>query len=93
MNAATEMRLSSTPPTGGCWPDEQQELLLKVALLEGDAARAAWRSWRAQARLSQLDNASHRLLPLVCHNLRKLQMVDSLLPELEDIHRYFWLRN
>lgn len=93
MNAVTEIPPSSAPATGGCWPNEQQELLLKAALLEGEAARAAWMSWRAKASLNKLDTASHRLLPLVYHNLRTLQIDDPLMPEMEGVHRYFWLRN
>jgi hypothetical protein len=49
---------------GGCWPTEQQELLLKAALLKGEPAIQAWERWVSQVDINDLDQGSLRLTPL-----------------------------
>ena len=54
----------TTPPLGDCWPTPDQTLLLRAALLPGEAAREAWVAWRQRASLAELDGGSRRLLPV-----------------------------
>jgi hypothetical protein len=73
---------------------QPQELLLRAALLDGDAALAAWRSWRAANRLDTIDGASFDLLPRLYLNLQRLGAKgDPWLPKLRGVHRHSWLRS
>jgi hypothetical protein len=75
------------------YPDERQQALLVAAVLEGEAARAAWSRWRAQSVLDEIDDASYRLLPQVYRNLVSLGEEDPWLGRLRGIYRYHWYRN
>jgi hypothetical protein len=80
----------------GFWPDDTQTLLLRAALLEGDSARGAFRSWQARIDLDTLDGASVRVLPLLCHNLTSGGLAGeptALLTRLRGIHRQTWYKN
>ena len=72
---------------------EQQELLLRAALLQGGEAEDAWRAWKQVVVLENLDVNSSRLLPLLYKNLREQQASDPLPDKLQDLYRYNWLRN
>src|SRR4051812_25151195 len=54
---------------GGCWPTDDQVLLLRAAILEPDKAAAAWRLWRAARDPETAEPSSARLFPLVHPNL------------------------
>ena len=77
----------------GPWPNPQQELLLRAALLEGEAALSAWQQWQAEADLDHLDYGSFRLLPLLYQNLQRHQIKHPWLPTLKGIHRRTWYQN
>ena len=53
-------------------PGPREALLLRAALFEDERGRSAWRAWRAEADLDNIDQASFRLLPLVYRNLERL---------------------
>ncbi len=74
-------------------PSPLQELLLRAALFDGDAARTAWHAWIGQSGFSQVDYGSYRLLPLVYLNLLKLEMQHPALPQLQEMYRVTWYRN
>jgi hypothetical protein len=78
---------------GGCWPNELQELLLKAALLDGDAACQAYRDWQAQGGLDRLDAGSYRLLPLVSHNLGRHGFEYREMGTLRGLRRKTWCEN
>jgi len=78
---------------GHCWPTPDQTLLLRAALLPGDAARAAWEVWRQHASLEALDGGSKRLLPLLYRNLRALGVDDPAFAEFKAGQRYNWFQN
>ena len=73
-------------PRAGCWPTHRQRLLLRAALLDGDAAVASWREWRRSADIGAADTASRRLLPLLYRNLTRLGVED---PEVRDLKETF----
>ena len=50
-------------------PSEEQELVLRAALLPGDAARTAWRHVHDRLAMGTLDSASESVLPLVYDNV------------------------
>lgn len=80
--------------SGGGWkPSPQQELLLRAALWQGDAARAAWNEWIAQTDLRALDYGSHRLLPLLYLNLVALEVKHPAVQDIRAVYRHFWYRN
>jgi hypothetical protein len=56
-------------PAGGCWPTQDQVLLLRAAVLEPGEAAAAWRRWRAAHYPETAERASARLFPLVHRNV------------------------
>jgi len=68
-------------------------LLLKAALLDGDAAIAAYRAWRPTLDLETISDGQQRLLPLLQSNLTRLGIEDPLADRFRGIRRYFWLRN
>jgi hypothetical protein len=74
-------------------PDARETLLLRAALLDGDAARAAWRAWRADADLDRIDQASFRLLPLAYRNLERLGEDDPWSGRLRGFYRRAWAEN
>ena len=76
-----------------CAPDRRQQLLLRAALLEPDAAAAAWRQWCDGGELDDVDSASFRLLPLVYRKLQDAAGDDPLLPRLQVVYRHTWFKN
>ncbi|MCX6046614.1 MAG: nucleotidyltransferase family protein [Chloroflexi bacterium] len=85
--------LDTPAPTSRYWPSPQQTLLLRAALMPGEAAQTAWRTWRSSADLDQLDHGSFRLLPLLYHNLQQLGIEDPWMNKLKGIYRQTWLKN
>lgn len=81
--------------TGGCWPTPGQTLLLRAALLEGEAALAAWEDWKAENDLDYLEAGTFRLMGLLYRNLVRVGVdpADTLLPRLKGIYRNFWTKN
>jgi hypothetical protein len=75
------------------FPSPDQELLLRAALLPGDAAEGAWARWRAVNWDEQFDPASFRLLPLVYRNLATAGSEDPAMGRLKGIYRRSWFLN
>jgi len=78
--------LSAAPPLGGAFASGPQRWLLRVAVLDGDAARDAWERWRPGADLGSVDRGSQRLLPQLYRNLVALGVDDPALPRLREEH-------
>ena len=80
---------------GECWPTEQQELLLRTALLEEPDATRAWHAARADLDpdFSTVAGDSMKLIPLVYRNLIRLGIDDPLVPRLRGIYRRTWYSN
>jgi hypothetical protein len=74
-------------------PTPAQELLLRAALEDGDAALDAWGSWRRVMRLEDADPGCTHLLPLVYRNLHELAADDSDTGTLSGVYRLAWTRN
>lgn len=70
-----------------------KELLLKAALLEGDAALSAWRAWQAADSVTGTDQDSGRLFPLVWLNLKALGLAEPDMAVLKSAYRHQWLAN
>ena len=81
------------PFPGGCWPTDDQILLLRAALLDPDSAQAAWDRWRIGNSLDTTDSASLRLLPLAYRNLRSATLDESDVTKLKGAYRSAWVRN
>lgn len=64
---------------GGCWPTQQQELLIQASVLRGKAAVDAWRQWKANVDWDQIDLGSRRLFPLAYRNLSTHGLKDPLM--------------
>ncbi|MEA2450419.1 MAG: hypothetical protein QOG63_2351 [Thermoleophilaceae bacterium] len=75
------------------YPSPDQELLLRAALLPGEAAERAWVQWREAHWDEQFDPGSFRLLPLVYRNLATLGSDDAWLGRLKGIYRRAWFLN
>ena len=74
-------------------PGPREALLLRAALFEDERGRSAWRAWRAEADLDNIDQASFRLLPLVYRNLERLGEEDPWLGRLRGFYRRAWAEN
>jgi hypothetical protein len=83
----------SHPRRTGPWPTPHERLLLEAALLDGDAARAAWQRWRSLADLDALDAGAQRLLPLLYRRLVALGVDDPELGRLKGVYRRSWYEN
>ena len=68
-------------------------LLLKAALLDEDAAIAAYRAWRPTLDLETISYGQQRLLPLLQSNLTRFGIEDPLADRFRGIRRYFWVQN
>ena len=80
--------------TGGdCWPNPMQELVLRAALLQGQAARDAWQQFCDRDGLDNLDHGCYRTLPMVYHNLSRQAPDHPLLGMLRGVHRRAWYEN
>lgn len=78
----------------GLWPSREQDLVLRAALLDGDAAVSAFREWVDGIDLDgDFDLATFRLLPLLYDNLRKLGVTHPLLGRLKGAYRLAWYKN
>ena len=75
------------------FPNEQQELLLKTCLFDGDAAIGSWRAWQKLVDVEELDIGSQRLLPLAYQNLSSLGVEESELERYRGVARYVWYEN
>jgi hypothetical protein len=79
---------------GHLWPSREQQHLLQAALLDGQAALAAYRAWRDGIDLEgELGYPTLRLLPLVYHNLLRLGLDDPLMGRLKGVYRRSWCEN
>ena len=74
-------------------PTDEQELLLKAALLTDSNAASCWREWRQRANLDHLDSGSFRLLPLAYVNLQGYELQDPFIGKMKGIYRRSWLTN
>lgn len=90
--------ISKGPESGelvrqGSFPTKLQELLLKAALFEDERALEAWEAWRRDADLNDLEAESHRLIPLLHHNLRKLGVAAGELKHYKEVSKLYWLQS
>ncbi len=69
-----------------CWPSEDQELLLKAALLKSPQAIIAWSNYLATHDLDHIEHACIHLLPLVYMNIHQNHVCKS-------VYRYWWASN
>jgi hypothetical protein len=72
----------------GCWPNRDQELLLRAALLNGEPALEAWNEWRRTVNVDVVDYGSHRMIPQLYRNMQRLGVNDSLMERLKGVYRY-----
>jgi len=84
-----------SPSREAFWPTENQETLLRAAVLPGPAAIAAWEEWKSRNDFigAHHDLGSFRLLPLVYKNLVALGADDPFMPRLKGIYRFSWCAN
>jgi Uncharacterised nucleotidyltransferase len=64
--------MESVVTQGSCFPSEEQTLLLRAALLEGEQARDSFQRWRRVVDPMALDQGSFRVLPRLARNLLRL---------------------
>lgn len=78
----------------GPWPTHDERLLLRSALLDGEAAIDAWRLFRAtHAGIDHLEGDAYGLLPQLFTNLQALDIEDAALGRMKGIYRHTWYVN
>lgn len=77
----------------GCWPTQDQELLLRAALLEGELALEAWNEWKRTVNIEVMDYGSHRMIPQLYRNLQRHGVKDPLMERLKGVYRYYLYKN
>lgn len=85
------MKTSSDRPA--FLPTPQQELLLQACLFDGEPAIAAWRAWRSQVALEEIDLGASRLLPMLADRLLQLGVDDPAFGAYRGVQRRTWARN
>lgn len=75
------------------WPNFEQTLLLRAALLQGEEAMDSWHKWRTSADIEALDVESYRLLPLLYRNLSAHDVTDLHMARLKGVYRRTWCEN
>jgi hypothetical protein len=78
---------------GSFWPSERLKLLLRAALLEGEASAGAWRRLRSSFDVNDPEPAAQPLLPLLYRQLDRLRIDDPDLPKLRGLYRRTWYLN
>lgn len=78
---------------GGCWPTEEQKLLLEAAVLDGERAQAGWASWNLGASIDDVEWLSFHLLPQVYANLQSRDVKMPNAERLKGTYRYTWYKN
>jgi hypothetical protein len=76
-----------------CLPTEQQEWLLKAALLKGPESIQSWEKWINGTDINSLDLGSQRLLPLLFNNLHSQNISHPILNKFKGVYRQTWYRN
>jgi hypothetical protein len=77
----------------GCWPNRNQELLLRAALLPREPALKAWDEWKRSVNLDVIDYGSHRMVSQLYRNLQRLGIKDPLMDRLKGVYRYYLYKN
>jgi hypothetical protein len=76
------------------WPDAEQLPLLRFCLArEPGEAEQAWRKWKGQVELDDLDSSCFRLISLAYLRLLELQISEPELNRIRGIYRYQWTKN
>jgi hypothetical protein len=76
------------------WPTADELLLLKAALLDGNAALDAWHEFgAANAGIDHLEGDAYRLLPQLFRSLQSLGLEEPALGRLKGIYRHAWYAN
>ncbi|VXD19190.1 hypothetical protein PL8927_620042 [Planktothrix serta PCC 8927] len=73
--------------------NQEQQLLLQAALLQGEAAINSWQKWRTLVNIDDVDQDSYRLLPLLYRNLSAHNVTDSYIGRLKGVYRRAWVEN
>lgn len=94
MNGSAEPR-AALKASATHLPDAAQELLLRAALADGDAAQVAWETWAARTRWERepIDAASARVLPLVYASLAQQPSSTADLSKMKVLYRRTWYEN
>ena len=67
--------------------------ILRAALLDGETAISAYRSWRRELDWNSISAKWQRVLPLLQHNMSRLGVHDPLMDRFRGVRRYFWAAN
>lgn len=78
---------------GDFWPNLQQELLLRAALMEGKYALDAWNEWKSSVEIENIDYGSLRMLPLLYRNLQTIGINDPLMSKFKGVYLRTWYEN
>ena len=76
---------------GNCWPNGDQLLLLRAALLDKEEAQAAWGAYCERVDLQKAEPASLALLPFVYRNLQQNERIEFKI--CKGKYRYTWCAN
>jgi hypothetical protein len=79
--------------SAGCLPNSGQRELLRAACCPPETAAPAWKRWRSNHDLNQLDPVSTRLMVWIFHRRDELGLVPEEVACLEPIYRFAWMTN
>ena len=93
MNQAIPPRARTPGPVWprGCWPDQDQELLLRACLLEDDrAAGDAFREWHNKVPQFFMDAGTPKIVALLFNRLQTLEVPAEDQQRVRGMARYYW---
>lgn len=82
-----------TRSSGYAVKHDLQDQLIKAALFKDERAIEIWKAWQPQVDEDDLDEGSHRLLPLLFKNLSALGVGAEELKEYKRVYRFYWYKN
>ena len=74
-------------------PNDKETLLIRAATGDGEAALAAWRTWRATVDFEDVKGESYRVVPLLYRNLSRLRVPAQELTRYASVYRHNWAAN
>lgn len=75
------------------WPTALHLQLIRAAVLDGDAALAAWDQWRQAQDIETADAGAFAVYPKLYANLRRLGVEHPWMARLRGAHKFAWSTN
>ena len=90
LGPSTRLHRSARNRRGSFWPNAQEELLLRAAILDGEEAIDALEKWQGSVDIEHISYGSFRLLPLLYRNAERMGSTLRHEDIVADVYRRSW---